>query len=104
MSAATGGSSSEQEDTDIEAWVPGLNAEQRDRPLIGLLRSDDPFLRVETLRTARPKPVRSGRTRTAAQSVTAAEEFTRRIEALQDEQRRKPAFVERLVAAGLSSR
>ena len=34
--------------------------------------------------------------------VTGKDEFARRIEALRDEHRRKPAFVERLVAAGLT--
>lgn len=41
---------------------------------------------------------------TDLQEVTDREEFARRVEALHAEHRRKPAFVERLVAAGLSSR
>jgi hypothetical protein len=178
VSAAAGSSPSEQDDSYIEAWVAGLAADERDRLLIGLLRGGDPFLRAETLRTARPEPVCDGGTRTAEQLRTAArvrreerkrverarraqaaderarraaetrrkrladltaegetawarvarriaekkptsyeaavdllgdlqevtgkEEFARRIEALRDEHRRKPAFVERLVAAGLS--
>jgi hypothetical protein len=180
VSAAAGSSPSEQDDSYIETWVAGLAADERDRLLVDVLRGDDPFLRAETLRTARPEPARDRGTRTAGQLSTAArlrreerehverarraqaadeharsaakarrkrladltaegeaawgrvtsriaekkptsyqaavdllgdlqevtgkEEFTRRIAALRDEHQRKPAFVERLVASGLSSR
>lgn len=70
--AAAGSTPRRRSPVDIEGWVAGLAAAERDALLVELLRGDDPHLRVETLRRLRPTEVESAAGRTAEQLLDAA--------------------------------
>lgn len=77
--AAAGSRPQHSAGVDIDRWVAGLAADERDALLLGLLLlGDDPHLRAETLRRARAVPGGDGGGRTVEELLAAA--ATRRAE------------------------
>lgn len=54
IETAAAGAPAQSEPVDLTRWVAGLPAGERDALLVGLLTGDDPLLRAETLRRAKP--------------------------------------------------
>lgn len=93
--AADGSEPLSEADIDVEGWVDGLAADERDALLVGLLRGKDSFLRTEALRRARSVLVQAVARRSVRQ--LAKEASVRRVGRERVEQVRR----KRLAAARL---
>lgn len=107
--AAAGSPQPREQIDEVERWVAGLAEIERGALLVGLLRRDDPFLRGETLRRARPSRCERAGVRTAGQlldtATTRREERERiereRRESRSTEQARRTEVARRERLAGL---
>jgi hypothetical protein len=84
---------------DIQAWVAGLTIGERDSLLVGLLRGDDPHLRVKTLRRMQPGPQAASGRRTAGQLIESAAAYRAEVERILRERREREAAEHARLAA-----
>lgn len=107
--AAAGSPQPREQIDEVERWVAGLAEIERGALLVGLLRRDDPFLRGESLRRARPSRCERAGVRTTGQlldtATTRREERERiereRRESRSTEQARRTEVARRERLAGL---
>jgi hypothetical protein len=95
--AAAGSSPACEQRINVARWVSGLSGSERDALLVGLLESNDPLLRAETLRRAGPDGNEEAGIRTAAELLDgAATQRERREQAERDRLAARSAETARL--------